>query len=429
MRIGIQTWGTEGDIRPFIALAVGLKSRGHEVTLSIASIDNRCYDPFLERYDLRASYAGKGVFSHNTGEYIKKFFRILETKGSLKQLKLILDDFFNPLAEKIYASSKKLCMENDILVGHFLLHPLNLAAEMSNRPFVSVSLCHTNVPSRHITPMGAPYLGTWMNILWWKLGEIIIDIYFKRDINRLRAKEGAPDVKKVLGGAWESGLLNLVAVSKCFCPQPLDWKYHHRVCGFFNMPDRMQKPEMPRELGSFLNSGPAPVYMTFGSMMPDLPCLDFNRETALLMIEAARIAECRAVIQAPWEKIEGVPEYRDIYRVTNVSHNEIFPHCSAVVHHGGAGTTQAATISGCPSIVVAHAADQEFWGRELNRLGICRRTLRRRSLTPENLAKEIRAVIGSPAMAEKAKIIGDTMKKEDGVGLAAEYIEGLENRN
>ena len=28
MKIGLQTWGSEGDIQPFIALAAGLRKRG-----------------------------------------------------------------------------------------------------------------------------------------------------------------------------------------------------------------------------------------------------------------------------------------------------------------------------------------------------------------------------------------------------------------
>ena len=43
MKIGIQTWGSNGDIRPMIALADGLQQAGHTVTLAVTSLDNRCY--------------------------------------------------------------------------------------------------------------------------------------------------------------------------------------------------------------------------------------------------------------------------------------------------------------------------------------------------------------------------------------------------
>jgi hypothetical protein len=43
MKIGIQTWGSNGDIRPLLALADGLQQAGHAVTLVVSSIDNRSY--------------------------------------------------------------------------------------------------------------------------------------------------------------------------------------------------------------------------------------------------------------------------------------------------------------------------------------------------------------------------------------------------
>ena len=43
MRIGLQAWGTDGDIRPMIALGAGLKNSGHQVTITIASVDNKSY--------------------------------------------------------------------------------------------------------------------------------------------------------------------------------------------------------------------------------------------------------------------------------------------------------------------------------------------------------------------------------------------------
>ena len=35
MKIGLQAWGSEGDIQPFTALAAGLVKAGHSVTLVV----------------------------------------------------------------------------------------------------------------------------------------------------------------------------------------------------------------------------------------------------------------------------------------------------------------------------------------------------------------------------------------------------------
>ena len=143
------------------------------------------------------------------------------------------------------------------------------------------------------------------------------------------------------------------------------------------------------------------------------------------MVDAARIAGWRAIIQSGWEMITDIPEDPDVYRISPAPHRYLFPHCAAVVHHGGAGTTQSAMLYGCPSVVVEHFGDQIFWGRELRRLGIAPRLLHRRSVTPEKLARAIRTVLDSPDMKNKAEKIGKDMKNEDGVERAVELLEIL----
>ena len=67
------------------------------------------------------------------------------------------------------------------------------------------------------------------------------------------------------------------------------------------------------------------------------------REITNLLIKAVRRAGCRAIIQSNWDELAELPEFPGIYRIISAPHHHIFPHCAAVIHHGGAGTTQAAT--------------------------------------------------------------------------------------
>jgi UDP:flavonoid glycosyltransferase YjiC (YdhE family) len=94
-----------------------------------------------------------------------------------------------------------------------------------------------------------------------------------------------------------------------------------------------------------------------------------------------------------------------------------------VVHHGGAGTSQAATVAGCPSIVVEHASDQPLWAGILQRMGIAPRPLHRWSVTAAKLARTIKKVVAAQDMAEKATAIGNRMQQEDGLGRAVKLIE------
>ncbi len=109
--------------------------------------------------------------------------------------------------------------------------------------------------------------------------------------------------------------------------------------------------------------------------------------------------------------------------VSAAPHHLIFPHCSAIVHHGGAGTTQSATLAGKPSIVVAHLSEQEHWGRELHRLGIAGKLSKRRSLTAKQLAGQIRYLRDNPGLVYTAEKIATAMKQENGVAEAVKVIE------
>jgi UDP:flavonoid glycosyltransferase YjiC (YdhE family) len=179
---------------------------------------------------------------------------------------------------------------------------------------------------------------------------------------------------------------------------------------------------MPDKLKQFFETGAPPVYITFGSMIASDPN---PREITRLLINAVRGAGCRAIIQSNWHELADLPEFPEIYRIDSAPHHQIFPHCALVVHHGGAGTTQAATTAGCPSVIVEHASDQPLWGSVLQREGLAPHLLHRRSITARKPARAIKMVLHKPDMNEKAKAIASIMQQEDGVTRAIKLIESV----
>ena len=101
----------------------------------------------------------------------------------------------------------------------------------------------------------------------------------------------------------------------------------------------------------------------------------------------------------------------------------MFPKCAVVVHHGGAGTTQTATLCGCPSIVIAHIPDQILWGTELKRLGIGAKVLNRRTVTPKKIARELQRILDDSSIKESVKKISKKLEDEDGVAKAVKIID------
>jgi UDP:flavonoid glycosyltransferase YjiC (YdhE family) len=308
-----------------------------------------------------------------------------------------------------------------VVVGHFFVFPLRVAAEMAEVPMATVSIVHNCLPSSQICPPGLPNFGRWSYPLGWMLVRKMVNRIFLPRVNALRQRQGLrPDVD-VMTQTWASERLNLVTVSPSICQAPSDWGTNHRVCGFLNPPVDLLEEELPEGLEEFLATGDPPVYFTFGSMM--LHNLDYIREAIAIWTATVRRVGCRAVFQLPCEDLSVFKTDNGVFKVSRSPYRKVFPRCSLVVHHGGSGTTQSSLLAGCPSVVVAHMADQFFWGSELERLGVAGPTQRRKGLSPRRLANSIAQVLARPDKAKRASILGAAMSKENGVEVAVKLIE------
>ena len=420
MKIGIQTWGSQGDINPFIALAAGLSQAGHQVTLAITSADRKDYIKISEQLGFMLGPVDFIGSNEETLNIIGK--KMIETSDPITQLKLIFSEMFEPGEASMYKTAQILVAENDILIGHFIHYPLQTACEKAGKPYITVALNHGTIRTKHAPPVPFPNLGIFFNSLAWKLAEKVINHAVLPYINAFRKKEGLNTVKS-FRHVWESPLCNLIAVSPIFCTPAKDWPSNHKICGFLKLDDDGNKWAMPENLENFISNGEPPVYMTLGSMSgTENNSLEIN-ETTRLLYDAAKLAGCKAIIQSRWEHVTNIPVDEKIFRVNASPYLKVFPACKAVVHHGGAGTTQTATLCGCPSVVIAHIQEQYLWGWQLNKLGIGGKVLKRHTVNPKKIAKQIRLVINNPGMAEKAKETGKILASENGVYNAVKIIE------
>ena len=292
---------------------------------------------------------------------------------------------------------------------------------MAKVPMATVNIVHNCLPSSQICPPGLPNLGRWSYPLGWILVRKMVNRIFLPRVNALREREGLHPDSDVMTQTWASERLNLVAVSPSICEAPSDWGTKHRVCGFLNPPTDLLEEELPGGLEDFLATGEPPVYFTFGSMM--LHNLDYIREATAIWTAAVRRVGCRAVFQLPFDDLSALETDDGVFKVKRSPYKKVFPKCSLVVHHGGSGTTQSSLLSGCPSVVVAHMADQFFWGAELERLGVAGPTQKRQRLSSRRLANSIAQVLACPDKAKRASVLGTVMSKENGVEVAVSLIE------
>lgn len=415
MKIGIQTWGSEGDIRPMVALGHGLVQRGHEVELVYTDIADRHYDAVAGALGFTARAVATPVIA-DLDELYEIGLRVINARNPLVDGKIIFDRLLRPVERQIFDAAVDLCLRSDLIVSHLVLTQVRAAAELANIPAVSVTLAHTMVPSRHNRPPGMPKLGNTANALAWALGRFVLNRVMLGPVNDFRRQVGVAPVNDLLLDGFASHLLNLVAVSPALCPEPPDWPVWNRVCGFLALPSTTHEQIAP-ELAAFLDRGAPPVFMGFGSLMP--VSSSYLTESVTLMKEAARLAGCRAIIQA-----EVPPERSDRHVIVGrTPHAQVFPRCAAVVHHCGAGTTHTTLKAGMPSVCVPHVSDQFGWADELRRLGVAPGAVTRRSLTAPKLARRIKEALADPGMRTRAGAVAARMMGDDGPARAAVLIE------
>ncbi len=420
MKIGLQAWGSEGDILPFTVLAAALTGRGHAVTLAVTDNVGRDYQPLAERFGYRLiPVQGK---SQPTPEAVRRVWRELIAVGNpIKQSELILQYGFDPLVDVMFAAAQELCATSDVVIGHFFVYPLRVAAAIARKPMATLNIVHNCLPSAAIAPPGLPNLGSWAYPLGWRLVQTMVNRIFLPRVNRLRRRVGLRPDTDVMTQTWASDQLNLIGVSPSICRRPRDWSANHVVTGFLNPPVGLAVEAPTAALEHFLLAGDPPIYFTFGSMM--IEDLDYIQAVAAIWSDATQRLGRRAIVQLPWHDLDALKTDSHVFKVSRAPYKRIFPRCAAVVHHGGAGTTQSSLMAGCPSVIVAHMSDQFFWGSELERLGVAGATQRRKGLSGSGLAKALGTVLESPATAARAKALGLAMSHEDGVAVAVDAIE------
>ncbi|KAA3602851.1 MAG: glycosyltransferase [Calditrichaeota bacterium] len=419
MKIGIQTWGSEGDIRPFIALAIGLQQEGHQVTLALIEPENRDYQKYADNFGFKLIKIPIDDYSLEDLEQVIQ--DCISEKNPITQAKIIINEGYFPLVDRMYKVSEELCQNNELVIRHFFLHTLQAAAEKFGVQEVSVNIAHNSIPSKNILLSGFPNLGKWINPISWKIGRKVINKALLEEFNKLRKRENLPPKKDLMTEIWASETLNLIAVSREICKKQDDWEKLYEVCGFLNTPTEDLNFEFPQSLEKFLESDEPTVYFSFGSMMPTSAVK--IRETVEIFREATNLVGCKAIIQIAETELRNYQNGENFYFLSYFPYSLIFPKCNLVVHHGGAGTTQSSLLAGTPSLIVAHLADQFFWGEELHRLGVSPKHLLRRTLKAEDLAARIKTVLASPEMKENAKSIGQKMKNENGVQNAIKILQ------
>jgi sterol 3beta-glucosyltransferase len=411
----MQTWGSEGDIRPFLALGHALAGRGHEVELRYTEIGNRRYDAVARALGFTATAVASPVVADEE-ELFRIGLQVINARDQLQQGLLISRQLLEPVIPRIYDAGLELARRSDVFVHHFLVHASRAAAETAGVPFVTLAFAHMLTESRYIHPTGFPRLGKLMNALGWKIARLALNRTLLKDVNRFRARVNLPPVRDLMNDGWASHLLHLIASSPALLDRPADWPAWIHMTGFLSLPSHEHEALAP-EVDAFLGSGPAPLFMGFGSLMPTRG--RHLADTVAAFTDAAAMAGQRAIVQCEAD----LRSTEHLLFVRRTPHALVFPRCAAVVHHAGAGTTHTTLRAGVPSIPVPHVSDQFAWSDDLRRLGVAPPPLKRTRLTAGTLASRIRTTVGNQHMKQRAVEIQRRLAGDNGPQAAAMLIE------
>ena len=400
MRILIGGFGSRGDMQPMLALGLGLRARGHAVTM--------CGPPDFAAWadELSLPFAAVGG---NVEELVR---RGTNRAGNVRTVTVLREA--RTMGHAHFAVMEPLVSESDLVVASGITVAGASLAERRGIPYVFVGLCPQLIPSsRHPHPMVArqTFPGP-LNRFTWRVGAIANNLVFRAVVNRERARLGLAPI----GDVWEHVIYHrlIIAADPALAPLPADAPDGVRQTAALFMPE---PEDLPDEVEAFLQAGPPPVYIGFGSMADQDPV-----RTSLRILEAVRKAEARVLLSSGWAGLGGVELPPTALVIGHVPHGKLFPRCAAVVHHGGAGTTANAARSGVPQVVVPHLLDQFFWCHRVWRLGLSPPPIPRSLLQVEPLAAALRACLEDAALRERARAFAPTVAL-DGLDRTVRLIE------
>jgi UDP:flavonoid glycosyltransferase YjiC (YdhE family) len=205
--------------------------------------------------------------------------------------------------------------------------------------------------------------------------------------------------------------------SPSILPVPTDWPPHHHVTGHWFL-DEPASWQPPADLVRFLEDGPPPIYVGFGSMGETDP-----ERITRVALEALALCDRRGVLLSGWSGMGDVSLPATVHHIDAIPHSWLFPKMAALVHHGGMGTTAAGLRAGVPAAVVPLGGDQPFWARRIEQLGAGVRCASLAKVTAKRLADIVDSITTDAGLRRQAAVLGERIRAEDGVGQAVAVIQ------
>ena len=426
MRIIISTFGSFGDVHPYLAIALELKRRGHNAVLATSEI----YRAKIEAEGIEFFPVRPDLPAH--GEAAQLIEKVM---AGPKGARFLFEEILIPNLRDSYDDLLRAVQGADLLFSHVVPLCGPLAAQKTGVPWVSGVLAPISFFSAHdpsLPPLNAPLFiflsrfGPRVTRHLNRIGEGIVEKWIE-PLYQVRREIGLPRGEHPIFAGQHSPQKVLALFSPLLgAPQP-DWPPQTVQTGFCFYDKRGELEGTKREsrgaimpeLQAFLNAGEAPIIFTLGSSAV-MDAGTYFEESA----RAAQILKRRAVLLIGDEvnNLQNLPD--GIAAFDYAPYSEIFPRASAIVHQGGVGTTAQAMRAGKPMLIMPFSHDQPDHAYRMQKLGIGR-GIARKKYRAQRVAQELNFLLEDAVCAQRAAKIGAQIESENGTQKAADEIEKM----
>ena len=412
MKITILTYGSRGDVQPFLPLSLRLMEKGHAVKLAA---------PFR----FKDAVETQGIDFVPLAGDPEDLSRRLNNAGHnfVKLLQALMNHTIR-IGADIWLQTEQASQDADLII-HTFTHAVgaHTLAREKNIPDIHIQTFpmftptgdYPNITMSHGLPRSLNRFTHQFSakLTWWtsRIG-----------FESVRRHAGLP--KRKLYWPFDNNPFRLptpvlCAWSPVVLPASNDWPPHVHVTGYYFFPPNLSY-QPPAELLSFLQKGKAPICITFGSMV--------NRDQERIdqiIRESLKKTGNRGIILSGWSGMKKAP-LNDLLYLKAAPHDWLLPRCKMIIHHGGAGTTAAGLRAGIPNIVVPFMGDQPFWGERVHAIGAGPKPVLVKRLSVEKLCRAITNA-EKESILKRAQIINQEISIEDGTGEAVKRIEKYSN--
>ncbi len=426
-RIVLNTFGSLGDLHPYLALALGLQRRGHQPVIATSKV-------------YRAKVEAEGIpfaaVRPDVGELLDRPEFLAKLWDPKLGTEYLIRDYLIPQVEAGFKDLLETCRDADLVLTHAAAYAGPIVGELLGLRWISVALQPAVFFSATDPAVVAP--APWLRYFYW-LGpwfyRVLLGIAERRitgwsgPIVQLRQRLGLPlaRLNPVTRGQFSPhGSLALFS-HHLGAGQP-DWPVRTRQTGFLfydrlgqGMPGsaKQGRDHVSADLAQFLEADKPPILFTLGSsavMQPgsffaeSLNAIELLGERAILLVGHKEQADLRT----PLPKSVFVADY--------VPFSEVMPRVAAIVHQGGIGTTAQSLRAGKPMLVVPWAHDQPDNAERLRKLGVGR-WIPRNHYRGATVARALRALLDEPRHAQRASTVAAEIQNEDGEANACKAVD------